>query len=156
MTPTSGWCSHRAEPWPRTRARCRPRRLACFRLRAADPAPAANARKAVATDSRASRRAEAARRTGSGGWATVVRGPRRRTEQPEKTREGSGGAWSTFLARARAGHIGVVARRDAHVDDAHGAVLDHAQSLRDRRSELGDLRDRADAFRALRARHHRE
>src|SRR5439155_9045648 len=61
-----------------------------------------------------------------------------------------------LLARARSAHIGVVARRDAHIDDAHRAVTRDLDSLFYRGRELRRLRDRTDAFGALRARHHRE
>src|SRR5205823_2167253 len=63
---------------------------------------------------------------------------------------------SALLARARSAHIGVVARRDAHIDDAHRAVTRDLDSLFYRGRELRRLRDRADAFGALRARHHRD
>src|SRR5882672_7428933 len=65
-------------------------------------------------------------------------------------------AWSTLLARARTRHVRVVARRNAHVDDAHGALAREAYSFLYRGGKLGDLRHRANSLCALRARHHRD
>src|SRR3990172_425749 len=61
-----------------------------------------------------------------------------------------------FVADLRAAHVGVVAGEHAHVDYADFAGLDRGEALFHGAGEVLESRHGADAFGALRARHHGE